>query len=145
MTGESLLQTGLALALVLGLVMLMGWGLQRLGGRRRGKTLDVVSQVSLGQRERVVVVAWDGQEWMLGVGPGQVNLMAHRDAPMAEEPSLTEQESQLRALAAPSPVGAQDPGRFVASNEPGAHPAPPSFPQAFAQQLQQTLARWSQR
>jgi flagellar protein FliO/FliZ len=118
MSGVSLLQTGLALLLVIGLVLLLGWGVQRLGGTRRTRDISVISQVSLGQRERVVVVAWDGQEWMLGVGPGRVQLIAQREGMDA-------------------PVEAAAPATAVQGR--------PSLPQAFALQLQQTLTRWGAR
>ena len=118
MNNTSLLQTGVALVLVIGAVLLLGWCVQRLGGPRRARDLAVVGQVSLGQRERVVVVAWDDREWLLGVAAGQVSLLGQRDA----------------ATTASDPTQADD-----------ALPVRPTFAQAFskafAQQLQQTLSR----
>lgn len=134
MTDASPLQTVMALALVLGLVLLAGWLLQRLGGRRPAKALAVVSQVSLGQKERVVVVAWDGQEWMLGVGPGRVNLIAHRDGAEAGQESPAGPGSCTEPAA---PVGARPPGRSPSTT--------PTLPHAFAHHLRHTLGRWSQR
>ncbi len=183
---SSLLQTALALALVVGLVLALAWAVQRLGGLRARRDLQMVSQLNLGQRERLVVVAWDGQEWMLGVGPGRVNLIAHRDAVLAEAshgrldsqepeaglPAPTSQPQadlsdktpaarapRLHAVGGQPPQGlsgfaaAAGPAQDLRPQDTAVHPpgraaAPaerPTLPQAFALQLQQTLARWSQR
>ena len=130
MSADILVQTGLALAGVLGLVLALAWLMQRLGGAR-SRALNVVAQASLGQRERVVVVAWDGQEWMLGVGPGRVNLIAHREAQVG--PAETLSPNPL-----PLPLGE---GRC----EGAVSQATPSFAQALAQQVQQSLSRWGGR
>ncbi len=72
-----LLQAALGLALVVGLILLCGWaarrfGLQQVGG---GRQLKVVSSVSVGQRERVVLVDVQGTRLLLGVAPGQVRML----------------------------------------------------------------------
>lgn len=79
-----LLQAGLGMVLVLGLIFLCAWlarrfGLQRFGG---SPLVKVVSSAAVGQRERVVVVDVGGTWLVLGVTPQQVNTL-HTMAPQA--------------------------------------------------------------
>ncbi|MDM0074594.1 flagellar biosynthetic protein FliO [Variovorax sp. J2P1-59] len=72
-----LLQAGLGMAVVLGLIFLCAWlarrfGLQRFGG---GHVVKVVSSSSVGQRERVVVVEVGATWLVLGVTPSQINTL----------------------------------------------------------------------
>ena len=72
-----LLQAGFGLAVVIGLIFLLAWGLRRFGlqSSGNGKLLKVVSSVMVGQRERVVVVEI-GDAWLvLGVAAGQVRAL----------------------------------------------------------------------
>ncbi|MDB5779788.1 MAG: flagellar biosynthesis protein FliO [Polaromonas sp.] len=72
-----LLQAGLGLAVVIGLIFLFAWGARRLGLQPsgNGKLLKVVSSAMVGQRERVVVVEI-GDAWLvLGVAAGQVRAL----------------------------------------------------------------------
>jgi flagellar protein FliO/FliZ len=72
----SMLQFGLGLAIVLGLIVAAGWFMKRFSiGPSAAGTLKVVAGTSVGQRERVVVVEI-GETWMvLGVAPGRVNAL----------------------------------------------------------------------
>jgi flagellar protein FliO/FliZ len=72
----SMLQFGLGLAIVLGLIVAAGWFMKRFSiGPAAAGTLKVVAGTSVGQRERVVVVEI-GETWMvLGVAPGRVNAL----------------------------------------------------------------------
>ncbi|MFZ4478402.1 MAG: flagellar biosynthetic protein FliO [Rhodoferax sp.] len=72
-----LLQAGLGLAFVVGLIFLCAWAVRRLGLQPNGgnRLLKVVSSVMVGQRERVVVVEV-GDAWLvLGVAAGQVSAL----------------------------------------------------------------------
>jgi len=72
-----LLQAGLGLAVVIGLIFLLAWGARRLGLQPsgQGRLLKVVSSAMVGQRERVVVVEI-GDTWLvLGVAAGQVRAL----------------------------------------------------------------------
>jgi flagellar protein FliO/FliZ len=73
----SLLQTLFALCLVLGLLAGMAWLLKRLNPRGMGgsATLRVVSALSIGGRERVLVVEVGDQWIVVGAAPGRVNLL----------------------------------------------------------------------
>ncbi|MDM0104358.1 flagellar biosynthetic protein FliO [Variovorax sp. J22R24] len=74
---SGLMQAGLGMAVVLGLIFLCAWlarrfGLQRFGG---GHVVKVVSSSSVGQRERVVVVEVGATWLVLGVTPSQINTL----------------------------------------------------------------------
>jgi len=74
---SGVLQAGLGMAVVLGLIFLCAWlarrfGLQRFGG---GHVVKVVSSSSVGQRERVVVVEVGATWLVLGVTPSQINTL----------------------------------------------------------------------
>jgi flagellar protein FliO/FliZ len=73
----SLLQTLFALCLVLAMLAGMAWLLKRLNPRGMGgnANLRVVSALSLGGRERVLVVEVGDQWIVVGAAPGRVNLL----------------------------------------------------------------------
>lgn len=72
----SMLQFGLGLAIVLGLIVAAGWFMKRFSlGPSAAGLVKVIAGASIGQRERVVVVEV-GDTWMvLGVAPGRVNAL----------------------------------------------------------------------
>jgi len=80
------ISTFLALALVIGLIFALAWLLRRLPGTglRQGDGLRVVSGVSLGSKERAVVVEINGHQLLLGVTPGSVSLLHTLDTPLPE-------------------------------------------------------------
>jgi flagellar protein FliO/FliZ len=74
---SGLMQAGLGMMVVLGLIFLCAWlarrfGLQRFGG---GHVVKVVSSSNIGQRERVVVVDVNGTWLVLGVTSSQINTL----------------------------------------------------------------------
>ena len=72
----SMLQFGLGLAIVLGLIVAAGWFMKRFSiGPSASGLIKVVAGASVGQRERVVLVEI-GDTWVvLGVAPGRVNAL----------------------------------------------------------------------
>jgi len=75
--GSGMLQAGLGMLLVLGLIFLCAglarrFGLQRFGG---AQVVKVVSSAMIGQRERVVVVEISGTWLVLGVTAQQVSAL----------------------------------------------------------------------
>jgi flagellar protein FliO/FliZ len=72
----SMLQFGLGLAIVLGLIIAAGWFMKRFSiGPSASGLIKVIAGASVGQRERVVLVEV-GDTWMvLGVAPGRVNAL----------------------------------------------------------------------
>nr|WP_297457489.1 flagellar biosynthetic protein FliO [uncultured Halomonas sp.] len=76
-------KTALALAIVIGVILLCSAVLKRLGpGRgRQGQHLKVVASTAVGQRERVVIVEVQDTWLVLGVGGGQVNSLHTMSTP----------------------------------------------------------------
>ena len=74
----SLLQTIFALCLVLGLLACLAWFLKRYGPKAQAGSanLRLVGSLSLGGRERILVVEV-GEQWIVvGASPGRVNALA---------------------------------------------------------------------
>ena len=74
----SLLQTILALVLVLGLLLGLAWFMKRFGPRAMGASANVklVGALNIGGRERIMVVEV-GKQWIVvGASPGRVNALA---------------------------------------------------------------------
>jgi flagellar protein FliO/FliZ len=79
-----------ALAAVLGLALLLAWGLRRAGLIRapsRAGRLGVEDVVALDGRHRLMLVRCDGREHLLAVGPAGVSLLESRAAAAAAPPS----------------------------------------------------------
>lgn len=82
---ESVLQLLLGLGLVLGTIFVIAWLLRRvtlLPGQHR--KLKVVAALSLGQRERAVLVQVGDQQVLLGVAQGQVTLLKSFEQPVIQ-------------------------------------------------------------
>ncbi len=79
-------KTALALALVIGLILLCSWLLRRLGAARlgTGSHLRIVASQLLGPRERVVIVEVRDTWLVLGVTPTQVSRLHELPAPPAD-------------------------------------------------------------
>jgi flagellar protein FliO/FliZ len=76
--------------MILGLIFLLvivgaGWWLvKRAGGLQinQGSGLKVIAALSVGPRERVVLIELAGEQWLLGVAPGNVNLLHRFEQPV---------------------------------------------------------------
>ena len=74
----SLLQTILALALVLALLAALAWAMKRYGPKMSGNSanLRMVGALNIGGRERIMVVEVGDQWIVVGASPGRVNALA---------------------------------------------------------------------
>ncbi|KFI22206.1 flagellar biosynthetic protein FliO [Nitrosococcus oceani] len=83
-TGE-VLQMIIALVLVLGAIALVMWLLRRVQGlqRNNGTGLQILGGVSLGTRERAVLVQVGEQQLLVGVCPGQIRTLHVLETPVA--------------------------------------------------------------
>ncbi|QBE67370.1 flagellar biosynthetic protein FliO [Pseudoduganella lutea] len=74
----SLLQTVVALGLVLALLVGLAWALKRFGPRNvsGGSTVKLVGALSVGTRERILVVEVGDQWIVVGASPGRMNALA---------------------------------------------------------------------
>ncbi|HEX8602232.1 MAG TPA: flagellar biosynthetic protein FliO, partial [Pseudoduganella sp.] len=74
----SLIQTVLALGFVLAILVGLAWALKRFGPRNvtGGNTVKLVGALSVGARERILVVEV-GEQWIVvGASPGRMNALA---------------------------------------------------------------------
>ncbi len=88
-----------ALIFVLGLLILIMWGIKRIGVmpgqptiRTGKKSIDILESRVLDSRNRLVAVRWKGQEYLLGVNQNGTRLI---DSEMQDEKVSTDlQQSQ---------------------------------------------------
>ncbi|TAM11514.1 MAG: flagellar biosynthetic protein FliO [Nevskiaceae bacterium] len=82
-TALPVMQMIVALVAVLAMIVVLGWMARRLqGGKTRGNALlRARASLSLGPRERAVLVEAGGEFLLLGVANGQVRLLHHYDSP----------------------------------------------------------------
>jgi flagellar protein FliO/FliZ len=80
----ALIRLIVGLALVLGLIVGLAWLLRRTGGvgQHLGGQLRVLGGLSVGQRERVVLVQVGKTQLLLGVAPGRVQTLHVLDQPL---------------------------------------------------------------
>jgi flagellar protein FliO/FliZ len=106
-----LLQTTLGLLLVLALIIGIAWLVKRFGQVQSGVQgkLKVVGGVSLGTRERVVLLQVGEQQLVLGVAPGQIRTLhvLEKPLPMAEEKQALASSFAARLQAAMKGKGRQ--------------------------------------
>ncbi len=75
-SGGDVLRMVLTLGLVLAAILLLAWLLRRAGGiGGAAPGMRVLGSLSVGQRERVVLVDVGGRQILVGVAPGNVRLL----------------------------------------------------------------------
>lgn len=81
------LQVGLSLLLIVLIIVVLAWLLRRVGNLPigGGALIRVVAAVSLGQRERVVLLQVGEKQLLLGVAPGRVETLHVLDEPLTPE------------------------------------------------------------
>jgi flagellar protein FliO/FliZ len=97
-TGGGLLQTSLALIFVIGLMLGLAWLTKRFGPRNFGggnRNVKLVGALSVGARERILVVEV-GEQWIVvGASPGRMNALATM-------PRQENSEAEVQAPALPT-------------------------------------------
>lgn len=85
----SLVQVTLSLMVVLGAVFAAAWLMRRLKGFSKFASgpIQIVADVSLGAKERAVLVQVGDKQLLLGVAPGQVNVLHTLEEPIARAPT----------------------------------------------------------
>ncbi len=81
----------MSLLLVLGVVFAAAWVMRRLRGFGKfgNGALQVVTEIAVGTKERVVLVQVGKQQLLLGVAPGRVNTLHVLDEPVTPQSSNT--------------------------------------------------------
>ncbi len=76
-SSENMLQLSAGLFIVLAFIALIAWLFKKIGLNPANRTglLKIISSASIGQKERVVIAEIDDIWLVLGVAPGQVNLL----------------------------------------------------------------------
>jgi flagellar protein FliO/FliZ len=70
----------IGLLLVIGLILVMAWGVKRMGLAPVSKGhVRIVGGVSLGTRERALILEVEGKRVLVGVAPGQVRPLMRLD------------------------------------------------------------------
>ncbi len=97
----------LALAIVLATIVLLAWTLNKATKGKLGGSgiLKIVGGVSVGTRERVVVLEIQDRYLVVGVSPGRISaiadlpqLPASIDNPVTDQPTLPQEKSFLAQL-----------------------------------------------
>lgn len=96
-TADYLVQFGLGLAVVLITVVVLVWVLRRVGQLQSsiGGSLKTVGGLSLGARERIVLVQVGNTQLLLGVAPGRIQTLLVLDTPL--EKTSNPQDGELRS------------------------------------------------
>ncbi len=83
-SGTNLVQVFVALAGVIALIVVAAWLMRRMGNLtgQRNEHLRVVAALSMGARERVVLMQVGEQQLLLGVAPGRVQKLHVLDEPL---------------------------------------------------------------
>lgn len=101
MSGGTVIETLSALAIVLATIVALRAGLARFGIGRSAMTrrLRLIESLSLGARQRVVLVDVDGEPLLIGVGDGPVTLLRRLPVPEASEAAEASPEETDRTAA----------------------------------------------
>lgn len=88
----SLIQTSLGLLVVLAVIGGAAWAFKRFGSFQTGMQgrMKVVGGVSLGARERVVLLQVGDQQLVVGVAPGQIQTLHVLDEPLSTNEDAAE-------------------------------------------------------
>ena len=93
LSGANLVETGLGLAFVLAVMLSIAWLVKRfvqVPGIGKGQ-VQILGSVSLGSREKAVLLSVEGKRLLVGVAPGRVQpLMILPDA-VVPQPTFAEQ------------------------------------------------------
>ncbi len=83
-SGESVFGVVFSLLLVVAAIFLLAWIMRRMGGAtpRSNAMMKVVGGMSMGARERVVLIQVGEEQLLLGVAPGRIQTLHVLDKPL---------------------------------------------------------------
>ena len=84
LAGGSLAKIGFGLLVVVALIVALSWGMRRMGGFAGGGagSLRILGGLSMGTRERVVLIQVCDKQLLLGVAPGRVQTLHVLEQPI---------------------------------------------------------------
>ncbi|WP_423187045.1 flagellar biosynthetic protein FliO [Alishewanella sp. d11] len=95
----SLSKIVISLALVILLVLGLGWMFKKLSLRLPGnRQIKVICALPLGQRERILVIEIQGKQRVVGVTPHSINLLFELENPLPEEKLASDFHTQLQSF-----------------------------------------------
>jgi flagellar protein FliO/FliZ len=103
-----LAQVTFSLLLVLAAIFAAAWFVKRLrgAGQRGGNVLHVVADLSLGPKERAVLIQVGQQQVLVGVAPGQVTTLHVLAEPVASNVSVAPTGESTHQTTPPAPADA---------------------------------------
>lgn len=98
-SGLSLGKMALSLAIVVAIVLVLGWGFKKLTLRLPGsRHLKVISTLPLGPKERLLVIEVQGKQRVIGVTPHSINLLFELENPLPDEKLASNFHTQLQSF-----------------------------------------------
>ena len=87
----------IGLVVVIALILGLAWALRKYGRLSMSNQVDmkILGGLSLGTRERAVLVQVEGQKILLGVAPGRVNILQNMSAEIKEDNRFDEKLSKV--------------------------------------------------
>lgn len=84
---SSIVNMSMGLGLVLALIFLMAWVVKRMGGMQLSgsQRLQVLSALSVGAREKVILIQVENKRLVIGVSQGRVNTLHVLDGEFEQE------------------------------------------------------------
>jgi len=84
MGSDSVISVVFSLILVVAIIFILAWAMRRMGGTtfRSNSFLKIIGGVSMGARERIVLVQVGDEQLLLGVAPGRIQTLHKLDKPL---------------------------------------------------------------
>lgn len=118
---SSLIQTTLGLLVVLAVIGGAAWAFKRFGNFQTGVQgkLKIVGGISLGTRERVVLLQVGEQQLVVGVAPGQIQTLHVLDEPLPTDAAEEAPSFSMRLQSAMAKhVAKKSAGKDASANNP---------------------------
>jgi flagellar protein FliO/FliZ len=97
--GLGLGKMALSLAIVVAIVILLGWAFKKLTLRLPGsRHIKIISTMPLGPKERLLVIEIQGKQRVLGVTAQSINLLFELENSLPEEKLASDFHTQLQSL-----------------------------------------------
>ncbi|WP_036552542.1 flagellar biosynthetic protein FliO [Neptunomonas japonica] len=97
LTSQAIIQMLLGLALVIAVIFILAWVLRRVSNLQQShQKMKIVSSLSLGTRERAVLIEVGDRQVLLGVAPGSVSLLESFPERVIAAASNSEFENKLK-------------------------------------------------